>query len=200
MEGKAILQPVLAPPHAEGGEPVVLARPGDRTNRNPDPGDGRSSAALAALRVAPLDPRRLIVGPRIPHGCPGEGYRRPAEGGAEAVRAPRGGRSPWTRTKIPSMGFRHRAIRRGCFAYRSTACVASRRSTSDADGDSPARRPTIGGSPGGFSTGRAGGNDIACASGSIGSPRASCVSRPRRGPQSSWRSSLSTVQEAVPVG
>src|SRR5207245_1764727 len=115
--------------HAEGGEPVGLARPGDRTNRNPDPGDGRSSAALAALRVAPLDPRRLIVGPRIPHGCPGEGYRRPAEGGAEAVRAPRGGRSPWTRTKIPSMGFRHRAIRRGCFAYRSAAWVPAVRST-----------------------------------------------------------------------
>src|SRR2546427_2990545 len=46
MEGKAILQPVLAPPHAEGGEPVVLARPGDRTNRNPDPGAGRGSAPL----------------------------------------------------------------------------------------------------------------------------------------------------------
>src|SRR3989449_10042793 len=44
---------------------------------------------FAALRVAPLDPRRLVVGPRIPHGCPGEGYRRPEEGGAQAVRAPR---------------------------------------------------------------------------------------------------------------
>src|SRR3989442_15862455 len=44
---------------------------------------------FAALRLAPLDPRRLVVGPRIPHGCPGEGYRRPEEGGAEAVRAPR---------------------------------------------------------------------------------------------------------------
>src|SRR5437879_4966665 len=88
-EGKAVFHPVLAPPHAEGGEPVLLARPGDRTNPDPDPRDGRSSAALAALRVAPLDPRRLVVGPRIPHSCPGEGYRRPEEGGAEAARAPR---------------------------------------------------------------------------------------------------------------
>src|SRR5438132_2500168 len=194
QEGKAVLHPVPSSTHVEGGEPVLLARPGDRTNPNPDPGDGRSSAALAALRVAPLDPRRLIVGPRIPHGCPGEGYRRPEAGGAEAVRAPRGGRSPWTRTKIPSMGFRHRAIRRGCFAYRSTACVASRRSTSDADGDSPARRPTIGGSPGGFSTGRAGGNDIACASGSIASPKTLCDMRRGRVPQSSSRNSRSMVQ------
>src|SRR5207245_4599126 len=44
---------------------------------------------FAALRVAPFDSRRLVVGPRIPHGCPGEGYRRPEEGGAEAARAPR---------------------------------------------------------------------------------------------------------------
>src|SRR3989441_8367119 len=85
QEGKAVLHPVPSSTHVEGGEPVVLARPGDRTNPNPDPGDGRSSAALAALRVAPLDPRRLIVGPRIPHRCPGEDYRRPAEGGAEAI-------------------------------------------------------------------------------------------------------------------
>src|SRR2546426_1808649 len=89
QEGKAVLHPVPSSTHVEGGEPVRLAPPGDRTKPNPDPGDGRSSAALAALRVAPLDPRRLIVGPRIPHGCPGEGYRRPEEGGGEAVRAPR---------------------------------------------------------------------------------------------------------------
>src|SRR3989454_8535485 len=151
QEGKAVLHPVPSSTHVEGGEPVLLARPGDRTNPNPDPGDGRSSAALAALRVAPLDPRRLIVGPRIPHGCPGEGYRRPAEGGAEAVRAPRGGRSPWTRTKIPSMGFRHRAIRRGCFAYRSTPCVGFTISHAHADGNSPARRTTKGRASGSFS-------------------------------------------------
>src|SRR5207247_10921550 len=73
-EGKAILHPILAPPHAEGGEPIVLARPGDWTNPDPDQRDGRSSAPPASCRVAPLDPRRPIVGTRIPHGYIGDGH------------------------------------------------------------------------------------------------------------------------------
>jgi len=72
QEGKAVLHPVPSSTHVEGGEPVLLARPGDRTNRNPDPGDGRSSAALcrspsgtvrfSATRRGASDPSRLSRG------------------------------------------------------------------------------------------------------------------------------------------